>query len=93
MSNKEQYLYKIKMKIQKRANIDFPAQEIWFRENDESFWCYKQENNSLKLVEGIVINGELHYDVSVHNIEGEEETSKLCDQKTNDGYECFAILL
>ena len=91
-SNKEKYVKRMKKLIQRRANIDFPAQELWYRDSDDTFWCYREENNSLKLVDGTIINGVLHYDVSIQNMR-DGLIEQFCDQKTNEGYECYAILL
>lgn len=86
----------MKNKIKQIANNDFPADELWIKE-DFSFWAFAKENNKIILTEGFLNNEDFLYDTNILYISENENIDNtitlLCAEKTQNNYVCFAILI
>ena len=72
--------------IQKKACKNFPAQELWIRD-DYSFWAYDKQDNRIFSTTGQYSNGDIIYNtVCVQDLIGD-----LIDQKMQEGFKCFAM--
>ena len=84
----------VKNIIQNSACEAFPAQELWFRENDLNFWAYDKQDSKVITTQGIYKNNKLSFTTLEHDTDNVEEfVEKLIDIKNNEGYECFASQL
>lgn len=76
--------------IQKSAIKRFPAQELWFNEENYTFWAYLVEDDNLFSTTGKFEGGNIIYETKILNHTLLED---IMQNKQNQGYECFAILL
>ena len=73
--------------IQRIANKDFPAQEIWMKGHD--FWAFKKYKYYTIVTIGIC-KGEKTYDIDTQMAGIDVES--LIAEKKEEGYTCGAIL-
>jgi hypothetical protein len=84
---------KVKNIIQNSAWDSFPAQELWFRESDISFWAYDKCEKKVFITTG-AYSDKLTYRTSEVVCEDVDEfINNFIDKKTEEGYECFASQL
>lgn len=78
--------------IQHKACEKFPAQELWIKD-DNQFWAYKVDGNDIYTTSGCYENKKLRYRTVALKLYGNVDSfvSKLCHDKTEFGYHCFAI--
>jgi hypothetical protein len=74
-------LQKIYKSIEKKANVLFPAVEIWFRRSDCSFYAKHRDMDTFGYCEG----EKIYYKKNVENVQKE----KLSEE----GYVCMGMLL
>lgn len=73
--------------IQRLANVEFPAEELWIK-NDSYFWAYAFSNGAIISTTGKYENGEFE-----KRSESLPYTRfyEILAQRENEGYHCFAI--
>lgn len=81
-------LTKAEKYIQSRANIDFPSQELWIKDN-MYFWSFDKEK--MVMVQGIYERGNIVFCTELY--ETDTELISEMDRNRQDGYKCFASLL
>jgi hypothetical protein len=82
---------KIMKIIQDAAWKDFPAQELWFRENDLHFWAYEKGHNNVLLTEGKYTDTGLIFTITENYTQDVENfVNNEINIKTEEGYICFA---
>ena len=86
---------KIKQLIKNNAWQNFPAQELWIRENDLTFWAFEKTNESVIVTDGIYTNDKGLTFITTNYPSQEIETfvDNLVLKKSNEGYTCFASQL
>lgn len=71
---------------------NFPAQEIWRKDN--SFWAFenKDDSNKIYLTSGYMEGEKIVFDTIFLSVSNKNKfITNLCDSKRRDGYECIAI--
>jgi hypothetical protein len=83
---------KIKQLIKNNAWQNFPAQELWIRENDLTFWAFEKTKESVIVTDGMYTNDKgLTFTTTSHpSQEIETFVDNLIVKKLNEGYTCFA---
>lgn len=82
----------IEKDIQELAEHKFPADELWIKGTD--FWAFKKGYNIVYETTGHwTENGIVFNTVDIWTYEPEIKIDFLVEQKTEQGYKCFAILL
>lgn len=81
-----------KRNIQKAAWKLFPAQELWI-DKKNNFWAYEKKENEVVVTSGKYID-KIEYSTYTEKTDNVDElVDSLTENKTKEGYECFAIEL
>lgn len=81
-----------KRNIQKAAWNLFPAQELWI-DKENNFWAYEKKENEIVITTGKYTNKIEYSTYSEKTDNVDDLLESLTENKTNEGYECFAIEL
>lgn len=82
-----------KKTIQKAAWRLFPAQELWI-DKENNFWAYETKDKEVITTSGKYTDNKINYSTSTQTTDDVDELVEfLTTEKTEQGYECFAIEL
>jgi len=83
-----------KKQIRNTAGELFPAQELWIRPVDLRFWAFQKYERRVITTEGSCDFNGVYHSVDIHETDDVERyVEEAVKRKTEERYECFAILL
>lgn len=79
--------------IQSSAWKLFPAQELWINK-ENNFWAFEKKENELLITHGTYKDNKIDYSISTQTTDDVDNlVDFLTTEKSQEGYECFAIEL
>jgi hypothetical protein len=70
----------------------FVIDELWFRDRDKNFWGIDRDGDKLRYLEGY-FEGDVCKYKFIDGIYQQVIIDNMINQKIEEGYECFAMLL
>ena len=89
-------LLNLRKEIQKLANVEFPAEELWFKE-PKMFWAFEIQGSNLYTTYGECIFDKICY--TTYKVENPTDSPTFLNnikdlmitENLHKGYECFGI--
>lgn len=86
-------LTKAEQTIQHAAWKQFPAQELWIKD-DKYFWSYEKRDESVCITEGVYNDGDIDSRTLLYKADNVDTfVDNLIMDKISDGWKCFASQL